>query len=98
MSTEVGRAGFCLQRVKNRAGFLLPDDGGQGGEAHGGVDAAGLVKHRLAQPHEAKAAAAKWLAVSPNPPGHRLADAALLAHLDADPAAAHFVRDGGGGA
>ena len=97
-------AGGC---VPGGAGFLLPDEGGQRGKAHVGVNAAVFVEHWSAEFHEAKTAAAL--------PVHRLADAALfavndflqarqavrgsvVAHLDADPAPAHLVRDGGGGA
>ena len=96
-----------MRGVKGGAGLLLPDEGGQRGKAHFGVDAAIGVKNRRAQPHEAKAAAAL--------PVHGLADAALLAiqhllqarqavrggvlaHFDADPAPAHLVGDGGRGA
>ena len=101
----------CARRgvggVQGGAGFLLPDEGGQRGKAHFGVDSAGGVKNRRAQAGKTKAAAAL--------PAHRRADAALLAgyhllqarqavrggvlaHLDADPAPAHLVRHGGGGA
>ena len=96
-----------MRGVKGGAGLLLPDEGGQRGKAHFGVDAAIGVEDRRAQAHKAKAAAAL--------PVHRLADAALLAvnhllqarqavrggvlaHFDADPAPAHLVRDGGRGA
>ena len=50
-------AGGGILRVVGAAGFLLPDECGQGGKAHVGVDVAGGVEDRLAEAHEAKAAA-----------------------------------------
>ena len=101
------RARRAVGGVESRAGFLLPDEGGQRGKAHVGVDAAVGVEDRRAQAGKPEAAAAL--------PSHRRADAALLAihhllqarqavrggvlaHLDANPAPAHLVGDGCGGA
>jgi len=97
----------AARRRPGTAGFLIPDPGGQGGEADFRVDAAVGEKHRLAQGEEAEAAAAlpaqglrnaAWFA------GHYLLQArqamggGMLAHLDADIAPAHLVGHGGGGA
>jgi hypothetical protein len=107
VGSEPWGAGSALAGGAGGAGFLLPDEGGQRGEAHLGVDAAVGAEDRRAQAQEAKTAAAL--------PVHRRADAARLAgdhllqpgqavrggvfaHLDADPAPAHLVRDSGRGA
>jgi hypothetical protein len=93
-------------RLVGGAGFAQPQEGGQVGKAHLGVQLAVFAEQRRTQLHDAKAAAAL--------PVHGGADAALFAlhhlaqareavgdgvfaPLDADPSAAHLVGDGGGG-
>jgi hypothetical protein len=104
------RARACraaLGEVEGGARLLLPDKGRQRGEAHLGVDAALCVKNGRTQAGEAKAAAAlpaHRLADAARlarddllQPGQAVRGG-VLAHLDADPAAAHLVRHGGRGA
>ena len=107
MDTQQRCASAGLRGVKGGAGFLLPDKGGQRGKTHLGVDAALGVKNRRAQRHEAHAAAAlpahrladaALLTRNDFLQARQAVGDGVVAHLDADPAAAHFVGDGGGGA
>ncbi|OIQ86032.1 hypothetical protein GALL_321300 [mine drainage metagenome] len=93
------RAGF--------AHFKMPDIGGHRGKAHRGVDVAVGVERGLAQGVEAETAAtlpshgfadAALLAVDDFLQARDAVGAGVLAHFDADPAAAHLVGHGGCGA
>ena len=90
---------------KGNARFDEPDMGGQGRETDTGGNVARLVKHRVAQTIEPEAAPAFPAHGFGNPALLALNDFAqargamgdgVLAHFDADIAAAHFVGHGGG--
>lgn len=100
----------CLgapRRGQSGTGFLLPDKGRQRGKTHIGVNAAVGVKNRCAQARKAKTAAALPVHRAADAallardhllqPGQAVRGG-VLAHFDADPAAAHLVRHGGRGA
>ena len=84
-----------------------PQVRGQRREAHVLADAAVGIEHGLAQTHEAEAAAAvpahrlgnaALLAFDDFRQPRQAVGFRVIAHLDADPAAAHLVGDGRGGA
>ncbi|WP_295884334.1 hypothetical protein [uncultured Thiohalocapsa sp.] len=82
----------------------VPDPLRQVRKADAGADAAGPVEHRLAEPAEPEAAAAlaadrlrdaALLPVDDLAQPRRAMGLGMVAHLDADPAPTHLVRDGG---
>ena len=96
-----------VRGVECGVGFLLPDKGGQRGKAHTGVNAAAGVEDGRAQRHVTKAAAAlpadggadaALFAVDDFLQARQAVRGGVLAHFDANPAPAHLVGDGGGGA
>ena len=87
------------------AGFAHPDEGRQIGVANVGIDLVVGIEHRRAEREKAKATAAlpvhgladaALLAFDNLLQSRQAVRDGVLAHLDADPAPAHLVRDGGG--
>src|SRR6185312_9929499 len=94
-------------RAARAAGFREPDVRSQMFELDFGIDSALVIEHPGTELVEAEAAAAvptdtfrnaALLAIDDFHETRLAMRARVLAHFDADPASAHLVRDGGGGA
>lgn len=104
MFAEKGRIKGLLRGLP---GLEVPEIGGQRREPHRRINAAVGEKHRIAQGVIAKAATAlpihRWgnaarFASNDFLQARDAMGFGMFAHFNADPAAAHFMRDGGGSA